>query len=181
MRGFINPQEWNNTGRPLKDISEEQVFELAKIQCTKPEMAAVLGCDPKTLYNRFSHIIQEGKEAGKKSLRRAQWDRAVKDNNTTMQIWLGKQYLGQRDNLEFSGPEGKAITFNLTTANPPKEIDVDSYRDTITTEAVRVPASEIEGSPVLGGVRGGEDEGDMLEGSHPGIESGGEGNSLPEE
>ena len=31
------------------------------------------------------------------SLRRAQFRAAIEDKNITMQIWLGKQYLGQRE------------------------------------------------------------------------------------
>jgi hypothetical protein len=45
-------------------------------------------------YKRFS-------EDGKKSLRRLQFDSARK-GNVTMQIWLGKQYLGQRDRTEYT-------------------------------------------------------------------------------
>ncbi len=38
------------------------------------------------------------------SLRRLQW-KAAKENNVTMLIWLGKQYLGQTDKQEVSGAE----------------------------------------------------------------------------
>jgi hypothetical protein len=44
-------------------------------------------------------------EAGKSSLRRLQWKSAL-GGNVVMQIWLGKQYLGQRDEhaVEVSRP-----------------------------------------------------------------------------
>lgn len=83
------------TGRPKKEISEKQVYELAKIQCTMIEMAAVVDCSVDTLERRFADVIKRGKENGKSSLRRLQFQMAEK--NPAMCIWLGKQYLGQRD------------------------------------------------------------------------------------
>jgi hypothetical protein len=59
-------------------------------------MAAVLGCDEKTLSNRFSQAIKEGRETGKMSLKRKQWEVAMK-GNVAMLIWLGKIQLGQVD------------------------------------------------------------------------------------
>jgi AraC-like DNA-binding protein len=84
-------------GRPRKQIDPTQVVELAKIDCTYSEMAAVLGCSQKTLQRRFVHLIEKGREEGKSSLRRAQFNKAVVDGNPTMLIWLGKQRLGQTD------------------------------------------------------------------------------------
>jgi len=84
------------TGRPLLDIDPEQVKMLAMIDCSYAEMAAVLNCDPKTLSNRFSQVIEKGREEGKSSLKRAQFKAAMK-GNPTMLIWLGKQRLGQAD------------------------------------------------------------------------------------
>jgi len=40
--------------------------------------------------------IEKGKEAGQCSLRRLLWKSAT-NGNIAMQIWLGKQYLGQRE------------------------------------------------------------------------------------
>jgi hypothetical protein len=39
---------------------------------------------------------------GRMSLRRKQW-KAAEDGNTTMLVWLGKQYLGQSDKSEVTG------------------------------------------------------------------------------
>lgn len=44
--------------------------------------------------------------AGKISLRRSQWRLAEK--NASMAIWLGKQYLGQRDVVELGLPTDNA-------------------------------------------------------------------------
>jgi 23S rRNA maturation mini-RNase III len=82
-------------GRPFLNLDEDKIFELAKIQCTNEEIAAVMKCSKDTIENRYSAIVKKGKEAGKKSLRRIQW--AMAQKSTAMAIWLGKQYLGQRD------------------------------------------------------------------------------------
>jgi AraC-like DNA-binding protein len=82
--------------RPQKLIDVKQVEELAAIDCTYEEMAAVLDCSTKTLKRRFGDLINKGRETGKASLRRAQ-HKAAMGGNATMMIWLGKQRLGQTD------------------------------------------------------------------------------------
>lgn len=84
-------------GPKKKEINWGIVGELAKIQCTQAEIASVVGVSVDTLVNRpeFSEIYKNGKECGKSSLRRIQFNLA--QNNPAMAIWLGKQYLGQRD------------------------------------------------------------------------------------
>lgn len=84
------------TGRPLLNIDPRQVEQLAAIDCSYAEMAAVLDCDPKTLSNRFSQVIQKGRERGCASLKRKQFELAM-SGDKTMLIWLGKQRLGQAE------------------------------------------------------------------------------------
>lgn len=83
-------------GRPKLVIDEKQVYQLAAINCSLEEMGLILKCDPKTLTSRFSSVIKEGRANGCMSLKRKQFDLAMK-GNVTMLIWLGKQTLGQRD------------------------------------------------------------------------------------
>jgi hypothetical protein len=85
--------------RPRKEINAEQVEKLAAIHCTMEEIAAVMGCSVDLLEQRFSDIIKRGKANGRTSLRRHQWKLAEK-GNATMLIWLGKQLLGQRDQIQ---------------------------------------------------------------------------------
>ncbi len=91
-------------GRPQKDIDPEQVAKMAKIGCSGDEIAAVLGCSRDLLYKRFSTVLKSGHEELKASLRRWQYVSGSK-GNVTMQIWLGKQLLGQTDHnrIEVSG------------------------------------------------------------------------------
>lgn len=84
--------------RPPKPIDSKQVMELAKISCTMNEMAAVLGCSVDTLERRFADIIKEGREHGRMSLKRKQYEVAM-GGNVTMLIWLGKQLLDQSEKV----------------------------------------------------------------------------------
>lgn len=97
------------TGRPKVKIDEKQVKQLASIGCTHDEIGAVLGCSSKTLQRRFVHLIKEGQERLKASLRRKQYAVAM-DGSVGMLIWLGKQYLDQKDQTETKIPEGIDLT-----------------------------------------------------------------------
>ena len=58
--------------------------------CKKP------GTSETTLEKRYSGIIEKGRAEGKKSLRRAQMEKALQ-GDVRMLIWMGKQYLDQKD------------------------------------------------------------------------------------
>ena len=92
-------------GRPKKEIDYGVVEKLANIQCTQEEIAGVLNLSVRTLQRdeEFCRIYKKGQENGKMSLRRIQYKLAEK--NASMAIFLGKQYLGQRDNVEVKAPE----------------------------------------------------------------------------
>ena len=106
-------------GRPLLDIDEEKVHELAKLHCTYEEIAAVMGCSTDTLSRRFADYIEKGREEGKTSLRRAQFKKAL-EGNPTMLIWLSKQYLGQQDAPPQEAPVRGLLA--IVQALPPAEV-----------------------------------------------------------
>lgn len=96
------------TGRPKLIINQDLFEDLCQIQCTRTEITAILHVSEPTLRRwvhrtyggrTFDAVHSEKAEAGKQSLRRAQIKTAL-SGNATMQIWLGKQYLGQSDKLE---------------------------------------------------------------------------------
>lgn len=98
--------ERKGTGRPRAKISKKQFEELCAIQCTEEEILSVLGVTDKTLARwvadnyegrRFSEVFREKRAGGRSSLRRRQWNLA--ETNATMAIWLGKNWLGQRDDI----------------------------------------------------------------------------------
>lgn len=102
-------------GRPRFEIDYEAVKKLAGIQCTQAEIAAWLGCSVDTLLRdeKFCEIYKSGLENGKMSLRRYQW-RALEEGNTTMLVWLGKQYLNQKERNELSGQNGGPVELVIT-------------------------------------------------------------------
>lgn len=112
----------NKNGRPRKRIDWDVVVKLARILCTGEEIAAVVEVNYDTLNNHckdkfgksFSEWNKSNIDQGKASLRRMQFQTAAK-GNCTMQIFLGKQYLGQRDKSEFehTGADGGAILVNV--------------------------------------------------------------------
>jgi hypothetical protein len=85
-------------GRPKSIIDYELVEKLAHIQCTQEEIANIIGVSTKTLQrdDEFCRIYKKGMDFGKSSLRRFQW-KAAEKGNTSMLIWLGKQYLQQKE------------------------------------------------------------------------------------
>ncbi len=92
-------------GRPRAEIDGDLVERLASIMCTEEEIAQIVGVDRSTINRHFAQAIKEAQSKGKWSLRRAQWKSAVEDGNATMQIWLGKQWLGQTDRHEVGGSD----------------------------------------------------------------------------
>ena len=100
-------------GRPKKEIDYVTVEKLANIQCTQEEIASFLGISTRTLQRdeQFMELFNRGRENGKMSLRRMQWKHAEK--SVPMAIWLGKQYLGQRDKVEYTDDGMKAINDNI--------------------------------------------------------------------
>jgi hypothetical protein len=86
-------------GRPRKQVDEQQVESLAGIGCTVAEIAAALGVSKDTLERNYAAPIEKGREQAIISLRRMQF-KSAEAGNVTMQIWLGKQLLGQRDRSE---------------------------------------------------------------------------------
>lgn len=94
--------EKNKGGRPKKQLDYDAIEKLSMIQCTQDEIASFLEVNVKTLRadQRFLDLYKKGQEKGKLSLRRYQFKLA--EHNTAMAIWLGKQYLGQRDNIDIS-------------------------------------------------------------------------------
>lgn len=94
-------KEVKKVGRPKKELDIDIIQKLASIMCTNVEIAQVVGCHADTLADNFSEYLKKGRDKGKTSLRRMQWEKA-QTGNTTMLIWLGKQMLGQSDKIETS-------------------------------------------------------------------------------
>lgn len=87
-------------------IKKQEFENLCAILCTESEICGFFGVSHDTL-NRwcrqeygatFTDVFNEKCSIGKVSLRRIQFKHA--QTNPSMAIWLGKQILGQSDNIE---------------------------------------------------------------------------------
>ena len=117
--------------RPKIEIDFDMVKKLCAIQCTGQEIADVLDVSYDTLERRvkevhqisFADYIKKHSANGKMSLRRKQHEVAM-NGNTTMLVWLGKQYLGQTDKqiVDNTSSDGsmtpQAPVFNLNPVRP---------------------------------------------------------------
>ncbi len=73
------------------------------MQCTDEEIAHWFSVTTKTIERRrkepeFAEVMERGKAKGRISLRRQQL-KLLEAGNATMGVWLGKQYLGQTDEI----------------------------------------------------------------------------------
>ena len=86
--------------RPKKyNIDTVEITKLASFGCTNTEIAEFYGCDESLIRKSFSEYLLKGRAKGKIRLRQSQWASAEK-GNVVMQIFLGKNMLGQQDRLE---------------------------------------------------------------------------------
>jgi hypothetical protein len=79
-----------------KTIDLEQVRRMAACGCTDREIAFILGVSENLLRRKARQALDQGRAQLQKSLRRKQLEMARR-GSVPMLIWLGKQYLGQRD------------------------------------------------------------------------------------
>lgn len=90
-----------------QELINKDIFEnLCEIQCTEAEISDIFNVSHDTLwrwckstYNTdFANIYKKYSANGKMSLRRNMFKQS--ETNPTMAIWLSKQHLGMRDNIE---------------------------------------------------------------------------------
>ena len=118
-------------GRPQITINWRTVEEYLRAQCTGNEIAGLLGIHKDTLYDRcvevhgqnFSDYSANFKQKGQAELRAAMFRQSL-EGNTSMQIWLSKNYLGMKDRTEnenthvIASPIEVKITRDDTTSDP---------------------------------------------------------------
>lgn len=122
-------------GRPKIVWDDKQyasIEYMALIHCTQKEIAGVMRVDEDTL-NRlirvrykmdFSEWYKTYSANGNMSLRRAQF-KSAEAGNASMQIWLGKQWLGQKDVIETDIKADGQLTEILDFMHQNKLTDVE--------------------------------------------------------
>lgn len=130
--------------RPPKtwtDADVRQFKQLCGIMCTRAEVCEIMDIDPKTLNklidtnlrgepwreNRrtrltFEEAFKHYSAQGRASIRRKQFEVAM-DGDRQMLMWLGKQYLGQRED-----PAKRDATPSTRNGNSPLTASRDAMR-----------------------------------------------------
>jgi hypothetical protein len=111
----------NKGGRPKKSIDFDALEKLCNIQCTAEEIASYFEISVDTLDRHikerfgigFAEYFAQNRGKGKISLRRAQFQSAI-SGNTTMLVWLGKNWLSQTDKQEISHQGDNIIKVRIT-------------------------------------------------------------------
>jgi hypothetical protein len=107
------------TGRPPKEFKSEVFEALCRAQCTLGEIAEYMGMSEDSIESKcfdaygkgFSDIFKQKRRGGYASLRRRQYEVALK-GNPAMLIWLGKQWLKQSDKQDVNiGNQRKPFKF----------------------------------------------------------------------
>lgn len=105
---------------PAQDRIDKKQFEnLCGLQCTLLEICDFFEVEDDTLNSwckktygtTFSEVFKLKRGKGQISLRRMQWKLAEK--NPSMAIFLGKNYLGQKDKIEYTDNGIKSINENI--------------------------------------------------------------------
>lgn len=123
-------------GRPKKNLTPKEwdsVKYMCMIHCTGEEIAGVMQMDYDTLNRNckdkygypISEYIKRNQANGKMSLRRAQW-KSAESGNPTMLVWLGKQWLGQREQVEMISSNDETIEEMAQYFKSMKEKDAEN-------------------------------------------------------
>jgi hypothetical protein len=83
-------------GRPRKKLDEKKIEAMARMGCSHEEIALLCDASHDTLTRNYAYIIKRGKAARNYGLRKLQYASARR-GNVTMQIWLGKVWLHQKE------------------------------------------------------------------------------------
>ncbi|HZL25106.1 MAG TPA: hypothetical protein VFC39_01095 [Acidobacteriaceae bacterium] len=91
-------------GRPRAEVDLKQLEKLCELQCTQEELATFFRVSLSTIKRlaatpEVRQLIDRGAALGRIAVRRQQF-KLLREGSATMAIWLGKQYLGQRDKVE---------------------------------------------------------------------------------
>ena len=112
-----------------------ELEKLCGLQCTDEEIAYWFGVTTRTIERRrknkkFAEVMQRGKAKGRISIRRMQM-KLLENGNATMGVWLGKNILGQVDEMHHQ-LDGRGVSVNVMIplrSEPPKEITDENTID----------------------------------------------------
>ncbi len=94
MKNKLNGKK--KVGRPKLNIDGEKISKWISYGATVKEISDVECCSEDHIHKVFRENITKGKAERNIRLRKAQFELGF-SGNCSMLIWLGKQYLGQKD------------------------------------------------------------------------------------
>ena len=104
MKKQQNPKAKKPVGRPRIELDPEQAKIFGYFRATYDTMAEQIGCHVDTIRaamqkedSEFSKAYKKGFSSMKMKLSEAQVKTAIEEHNSTLLVWLGKQYLNQKD------------------------------------------------------------------------------------
>ena len=116
------------------EIDLTELEKLSQLQCTDEEIAAWFNVSPRTIERRrlepeFAEVMTRGKAKGRISVRRMQM-KLLEEGNATMGVWLGKQILGQTDQISVDTSIQVAVLLPRTEPQPELDrvIDLENTR-----------------------------------------------------
>jgi hypothetical protein len=148
--GNLTPMQAQAAAR-TKVLEPEQVFNVARFGMTMVEASAVLGMHETTFrrklqqHEELSGAWVSGQANMHHQLRQAQYKTAVDDRNPTMLIWLGKQYLGQKDKDAIQ-PKITVDTKDTTISIRWDDELEKEYADVLAMDADTIDVTPIESS-----------------------------------
>ena len=107
------------------NIDLVELEKLSTMQATYDEIAAFFGVSARTIIRRmkekkFAEAVERGRARGRLSLRRAQL-KMVEDGNAAMGIFLGKNYLGQADQVSVASNSSQMVVLLPQALSPPDQ------------------------------------------------------------
>src|SRR6266576_878306 len=124
-------------------IDLAELERLSAMQCTDEEIAAWFKVTTRTIERRrkkraFAEVMDRGKAKGRISVRRMQM-KLLEQGNATMGVWLGKNILGQTDEIRHEINGGRPFVLILAarpaSAEAARQIDEAEESNTIDVSA----------------------------------------------
>ena len=119
-------------GRPEIEYDLEKVEIFGRFKATYETMADHFGVSVRSIERQmspsndpeteFCRAYKKGYTELKMKLSEAQIHNAIVENNATLQVWLGKQYLGQTDKQEIKQESDVNLKANVDLEGVPNDV-----------------------------------------------------------